>query len=90
MNNNDAFLGIVQLGQFHILTPSRVAGSSVRLTRIQTQAAQPPESKEIDLAPYEGQAIMIRGDASGGWIYSAEVIDQAGPILTTVVQQVFG
>jgi hypothetical protein len=90
MDSNDQFLGIVQLGHLQILTPDQAAGSSVRLTSIPMQAAQPPESREIDLTKYEGQAIMVRGHDGGGWIYSAEVIDQAGPILTAVVQQVFG
>jgi hypothetical protein len=30
---------------------------------------------------------MLNG---GGWIYLAEVSEQAGPILTAVVQRVFG
>lgn len=41
------------------------------------------------MTKYEGQAIMVRGHDGGNWLYSAEVIDQAGPILTAVVQQVF-
>ena len=49
-----------------------------------------PERAELDLTEYEGQAIMVRGLNAGGWVYSAAVIDQAGPILTAVVQQVFG
>jgi hypothetical protein len=60
------------------------------LTRIQMQEARPPETEELNLTEHEGQAIMVRGHDGGGWIYSAEVIDQAGPILTMVVQQVFG
>jgi len=90
MNSNDQFLGIVQLGHFQILTPDRIADTSVRLTSMPMQAAQPPESKELDLTEYEGQAIMVRGHDGGGWIYSAEVIDRAGPILTAVVRRVFG
>ena len=88
MNGNDEFLGIVQLGTFRPLAPA--PGGGVRLTTISMVAAQPPESAEIDLAKYEGSAIMVRGHLSGGWIYSAEFIDQAGPILTAVVRQVFG
>jgi hypothetical protein len=90
MNSNDQFLGIVQLGQFQILAPEHAAGEFVRLTRIQMQEALPPEIKEVQLSQYEGQAIMVRGQYSGKWICSAEVIDQAGPILTDVVRQVFG
>jgi hypothetical protein len=44
----------------------------------------------LDISPYEGNAIVVRGYDSGGWIYSAEVIDEAGPILTAVVLRVFG
>jgi hypothetical protein len=54
------------------------------------QEAMPPEARELNLAEYEGQAIMVCGHDGGGWIYSAEIIDVAGPILTAVVQQVFG
>ena len=90
MNANDQFLGIVQLGQFQILMPARPVGGSVRLTSMGMQVAMPPESEEIDLSKYEGQAVMVQGHDGGGWIYSATVIDQAGPILTAVVQQVFG
>ena len=62
----------------------------MRLTSMGMQVAMPPESEEIDLSKYEGQALMVQGHDGGGWIYSATVIDQAGPILTAVVQQVFG
>ena len=90
MKGNDRFLGTVQAEEFRILWPEQAAGGSVRLTSITMQAAQPPESREIDLIEYEGQAIMVRGHDGGKWIYSAEVIDQAGPILTTVVRHIFG
>jgi hypothetical protein len=49
-----------------------------------------PESREFDLREYENSAIMICGHESRGWIYSAEVIDRGGPILTAVVMEVFG
>ena len=91
MNGNDQFLGTVKNGAFQLLVaPHHPSGGSVRLTRIQMQTAQPPESEELNLNEYEGKAIMVRGHDGGGWIYSAEVVDQAGPILTAVVQQLFG
>ena len=89
MSGNDKFLGTVQFGHFQILTPDHAAGDSVRLTGIQMQEARPPESRELDLTEYEGQAIMVRGHYGGDWMFSAEVIDQAGPILTAVVTHVF-
>lgn len=90
MNGDDQILGIVKDGEFLPLAPRSVLDTPVRLTRIQMQAAQSPQSAELDLTDYEGQAVMVHGRNAGGWIYSAAVIDQAGPILTAVVQQVFG
>ncbi|MBN1814363.1 MAG: hypothetical protein JXA14_21160 [Anaerolineae bacterium] len=90
MNGDDQLLGIVKDGEFRPLAPRSVLDTPVRLTRIQMQAAQSPASAELDLTEYEGQAIMVQGLNAGGWVYSARVIDQAGAILTAVVQQVFG
>lgn len=93
--NNYWFLGIVQNDQFKLLRSEHASlseptsGDSFRLTSIARQAAESPESGEIDLVKYGGSAIMVRGIDGEGWIYSAVVVDQAGPILTAVVQQVF-
>jgi N-acetylmuramoyl-L-alanine amidase len=38
-------------------------------------AAMTPESREIDLAPYEGKSIKVEGHLSGGWIYSARIVE---------------
>jgi hypothetical protein len=89
MNGNSGSLGIVIDGKFKSLPPA-ILGEP-RFTTSAMQAAVPPESGELDLSEYEGKAIMVRGHGGGGgWIYSAEVIDVAGPILTALVQQVFG
>jgi hypothetical protein len=85
-----ALIGIVQDGAFLILSPAPLSGTSARLTGIAMQEARSPESKELDLAPYEGCAIAVRGHDGGGWIYSAEVIDQGGPLLTALVQHAYG
>ena len=90
MNGNDQFLGVVQDGAFDLLSPRHPPGGSPRLTAISMAASVPPETAELDLSVYEGKAIMVGGHDGGGWIYSAAVIDQAGPILTAVVQEVFG
>lgn len=70
--------------------PTGMAVSSMRLTRMGMQAAAAPESQEIDLSPYEGKALMVQGQEGSDWLYSAEVIDEAEPILTAVVQHIFG
>ena len=90
MGTSDQYLGIVQLGHLRILAPDKAAGESVRLTGIQMQEPAPPETKEIDLKPYEGRALMVGGHYGGGWIYAAAIVEEAGPILTAVVKRVFG
>ncbi len=72
------------------MAPEPAKDLPVRLTAIKMYVAISPEAAELDLTDYEGRAIMIRGLDAGGWIYSAAVIDRAGPILTAVVQRLFG
>lgn len=90
MNENDLFLGYVQNEQFKIQIPGGALSRPIRLTGIQMQEAVSPESRELDLREYEKFVIMVSGHESGGWIYSAEVIDRGEPILTAVVMEVFG
>lgn len=59
----DRFLGIVKDGRFSIVLP-RPQCCTVRLTRIMKPASIAEElvtSHEIDLAEYEGKAIMVTG-----------------------------
>jgi hypothetical protein len=88
MNGGDPVLGLVERGRFRPLTAAAPSGS-VRLTSIAPQAAQAPEGDELDLAEYEGSAIMVAGHNQGDWIYSAEVIDKATPIVTELVRRSF-
>lgn len=46
---------------------------------------------ELDLSKYEGRAIMVRGSLPeyNGWLYEAQIIDEASPILTAVVNKIF-
>ena len=88
--NNYAYLGIVQRGRFVPLISEKPAGAALRLTSIAAQAGQSPESGEIALDAYDGLAILVRGIDQGDWIYTAQVVEQAGQILSLVVQAVFG
>jgi len=72
-----------------VLLPESQAGNVVRLTEMPMQAAVAPEVQEISVKTQEGKAIMVEGRSSGGWIYSAELIDTAGLILNALVQKVF-
>ena len=88
-NGDDQFLCMVKDGTITILHPESEAGNVVRLTEMPMQAAMPPEAQEISVKKHEGKAIMVEGRYSGGWIYSTEMIDLAGPILSALVQKVF-
>jgi hypothetical protein len=81
---NDWFLGIVENERFvHVASDAHAVGS-YRLTQSDRNAA-PPEVGELALGSYEGSAVMVRGIVGNGWIYSATVVEQAGPILTVLV-----
>lgn len=88
-NNAKQFLGLIKEGVFDQIKPNPKPDIQVRFTSNQPQESLPPESGELNLNQYEGQAIVIRGLDQGGWIYSAEVIDTAGPILSSVVEKLF-
>jgi len=90
MDGDGEFIGLVRGGRFLLLAPHPALGGWVGLTSIPMQAAQPPESAELDLTEYEGRAIMVAGHDAGGWIYSARLVSLAGPILTAVVKRLFG
>lgn len=83
-------VGIVRDGEFLPLVRGRALDGAVRLTGMPMQAAVSPESEEVDLAGYDGRVILIRGHDGGGWVYSAEVIARAGPILSALVRLALG
>ncbi|OKH39757.1 hypothetical protein NIES2119_05785 [[Phormidium ambiguum] IAM M-71] len=87
MNLKHQYLGVVEVGRFKLLMPDSMAGSYRRLTTMRMPEAQPPELDEIHLNEYEGQAILVNGYADEVWIWSAEVVEVAGSILTILVKQ---
>ena len=90
MRPHTEFLGIVEGGALRIVSPCLAPDGAVSLTGIPMQAAQPPESGAIDLSPYEGQVVRVRGHDGGQWIYSAEVVGPANPLVTAVITNVLG
>jgi len=91
----DKFLGIVEGGRFIILAPQEDFCCPIRLTKVlepSPLSEHAVTSHEIDLSEYEGKALMVCGHLpeEKNWIYGAEVIDQAGPIMAAMVQQMFG
>ncbi len=85
----DQFLCVVKDEKTVVLLPESEAGNVVRLTEMPMQGAVAPEVQEISVKKHEGKAIMVEGRSSGGWIYLAELIETAGPILSALVQKVF-
>ena len=84
------FIGTVVDGKFRLLSPRPALPGEVRLNSIAVQEARPPDSRELNLSKYEGNAIAVQGHDQGDWIYSASVIDTGGPIVTALLQHVFG
>lgn len=75
--------------RFRPLATERDTAAALRLTTVPPQSADAPESGEVSLAQYEGNAVIVRGVDEGGWIYASTVVEHAGLILTAVVQEVF-
>jgi hypothetical protein len=89
MRTKQQYLGTIDVGRFKVLTPDPMAGAYPRLTRVAMETAQPPELDEIHLDEYEGQVVLVEGNASGDWIWSASVREVAGSILSILVRKVF-
>lgn len=88
--NNTGFLGIVRGGALMTLAAEKASTpASLRLTRRTLDDERAPEGDELDLAAYEGLALLVRGVERDGWVYSAVVVEEAGLILSAVVQRVF-
>lgn len=89
MRTKQQYLGTIDVGRFKVLTPDPMAGTYPRLTRVAMQTAQPPELDEIHLDEYEGQVVLLEGNADGDWIWSASLKEVAGSILSILVRKVF-
>jgi hypothetical protein len=85
--NNYAFLGLVRQGRFEPVLSEQTVEGPLRLTDALLGAPK-PESREIALTGYEGSALMVRGVAEDGWIRSAVVVEQAGPIVSVLTEMV--
>ena len=84
----DKYLGMVKNGEFQGVWPKGTTNIPFKLTTISMVTGMAPEGAKLDLSQYEGCAIMVQGHRDR-WIYDARIIDNAGCILTTVVQHIF-
>jgi len=89
MNGFEQFFGMVRNKKFCIFAPPHREGNLVRLTGIDVQESRPPESAEIDISEYEGKIIEVNGIDNGDWLYSARVVEEAGPVLSDFLKKVF-
>jgi hypothetical protein len=79
-------LGIVKDGRFI----SADTGQPIEVTEAQMQEAIDPRAKLVDLAKYEGKAILISCQVNdNNFLWGSNVVSTAGPILTTVVRKLF-
>jgi hypothetical protein len=86
--SNALMLGKIENSRFIPL--GGVVECGARLTRTAPFTSVPPEGDEVELSEHEGCVLLIRGNDQGAWIYSASIIDAAGPILSIVAKQIFG
>lgn len=84
------FIGIVENGLLQLVFPPPESFTAVRLTTTSMQDSVPPENGELNLVEYEKAAIAVEGHASDGWIYSTSIVDTGEPIVTALVENVFG
>ncbi len=89
MSGIEQIFGMVRNGDYYVFAPQHMEGKTVKLTTHGMQDAQPPESGQIDLSEYEGKIIEVSGDDSGNWIYSARVVEEAGPVRSDFLRKVF-
>ncbi|WP_448561742.1 hypothetical protein [Trichothermofontia sp.] len=83
---NHQYVGVVEGGRFVLLLPEVAAGSHRRLTTLDRSVAQPPELDEIHLDESEGQVVLVTGEADSQWIWSAQIVEVAGPIVTALAK----
>jgi N-acetylmuramoyl-L-alanine amidase len=86
---NEQVFGMVRNGGFYVFAPQHLEGKTVKLTTAAMDDSQRPESNEIDLSMYKEKIIEVNGIYSGDWIYSARVVEEAGPVLTDFLKKVF-
>ena len=74
---------------FHVIDPPSERTTSFFLTTIDRQESIPPYSAPMQLNEYEDSAILVQGFIDSGILYSADVVEVAGPILTKVIQKIY-
>ena len=86
---NEQIFGMVRNGGFYVFAPQHLEGKTVKLTTVAMDDSLPPENNEIDLSMYKEKIIEVNGIDSGDWIYSARVVEEAGPVLADFLKKVF-
>ncbi len=84
------YVGIVEHQRFRPLYPDSAGDVPVRLTTAGLKDDAGAESREIDLTRYEGSLLRVRGRHEGGWIHSAQIVEEVrDSILSIVARRVF-
>ena len=86
----EIIIGLVKNGNFYTRSLEPEISAPTFLTEIKGIESIPPETRKLNLTEYEEKAITVQGHNQGGVIYEVAVIDVAGPILTVIVQKLFG
>ena len=95
VENMDKFLGVVENGRFTVLVPEEAGCCSVKLTKLEKPSIPETDAvkqHEIDLKDREGIVLMVSGSLPKfeGWLYEANIVDEASPILSAMALRMFG
>jgi hypothetical protein len=90
MTDKGEFAGKVTGGMLRLLSPPSLLGEYAQLTTRAREEAVSPETGIIDIRNYETLVIAVTGNFGGEWIYSAAVTEEAGPILSGLIDGLEG
>ena len=90
MPGKDQVLGIVENSAFYRIPIKGKTHEPTKLTTIKITEAIHPDACPLNLSRYEGLVIVVNGHDRDGYIWEANVVEQAGPSLSSLLRKTFG
>lgn len=86
-STRDVHLGLVHDQRF---VPLDRLGQPLRLTAVPLRENVDPEAAEIGLSDWEGLLIAVTGQRDECWVYSVEIREKAGYVVSGAVRRLWG